>query len=81
MLGTSMSVWIVSGGMILAIVLLFSFIARMFRKAGPNEAFIVYGFRGTRVIKGGGTIIIPMFENYRALSLEWAGWVGGVRAW
>jgi flotillin len=56
--------------MVLAILLLFSFIAQMFRKAGPNEAFIVYGFRGTRVIKGGGTIVFPMFENFRSLSLE-----------
>src|SRR5687768_14121498 len=56
--------------MILAIVLLFSFIAQMLRKAGPKEAFSVYGFRGTRVIKGGGTIVFPMFENFRSLSLE-----------
>jgi len=56
--------------MIIAILLLFSFIAQMFRKAGPNEAFVVYGFRGTRVIKGGGTVIFPMFESYRSLSLE-----------
>src|SRR6188474_1847287 len=70
MFGFSATLWVVVGGMILAIVLLFSFIAQMFRKAGPNEAFIVYGFRGTRVIKGGGTIIFPMFENFRSLSLE-----------
>jgi flotillin len=70
MFGISMSVLITVGGMILAILLLFSFIAQMFRKAGPNEAFVVYGFRGTRVIKGGGTVIFPMFESYRSLSLE-----------
>ena len=70
MFGISVSVWFVVAGMVLAIVLLFSFIAQMFRKAGPNEAFIVYGFRGTRVIKGGGTIVFPMFENFRSLSLE-----------
>src|SRR5262245_34063509 len=70
MFGISTMVWVVVAGMVLAIVLLFSFIAQMFRKAGPNEAFIVYGFRGTRVIKGGGTIVFPMFENFRSLSLE-----------
>src|SRR3954468_19251533 len=70
MFGISASVWFVVGGMIIAILLLFSFIAQMFRKAGPNEAFVVYGFRGTRVIKGGGTVIFPMFESYRSLSLE-----------
>src|SRR5437016_8316566 len=70
MFGINISVWIVVAGMVLGTVLLFSFIAQMFRKAGPNEAFVVYGFRGTRVIKGGGTIVFPMFENFRSLSLE-----------
>jgi flotillin len=45
-------------------------LAKMFRKAGPNEALIVYGFRGTRVIKGHGTIIFPMVESCRELPLE-----------
>jgi flotillin len=31
---------------------------------------VVYGFRGTRVVKGHGTMIFPMLENFRALSLE-----------
>ena len=44
--------------------------ARLFRKAGPHEALIVYGMRGTRVIKGRGTIIVPMIEIARELSLE-----------
>lgn len=44
--------------------------AKMFRKAGPNEAIIVYGFRGRRVIKGGGAVIFPVVENSRQLSLE-----------
>src|SRR5271167_5035350 len=46
------------------------FLASLFRKAGPNEAIIVYGFRGPRVIKGGGAIILPVVENSRQLSLE-----------
>src|SRR5918911_373182 len=66
----TISVWVVVAGVVIGTVLLLSFVARMFRKAGPNEAFVVYGFRGTRVIKGGGTIIFPMFENFRQLSLE-----------
>ncbi len=53
-----------------AIVLLMAVFARLYRKAGPHEALIVYGFRGTRVIKGHGTIILPMVENCRELSLE-----------
>jgi flotillin len=55
---------------VLALILLMGLLARMYRKAGPNEALIVYGFRGPRVIKGHGTVIFPMVENCRELSLE-----------
>src|SRR5271167_4317849 len=53
-----------------AVVLLIAIFARLYRKAGPNEALVVYGFRGTRVVKGHGTVIMPMVENCRELSLE-----------
>ena len=61
---------VVVGLGLLVIILLMGILARMFRKAGPNEALIVFGFRGPRVIKGHGTIIFPMVENCRELSLE-----------
>ncbi len=54
----------------MAIIVLTGLLAKMFRKAGPNEALIVYGFRGPRMIKGHGTVIFPMVENCRELSLE-----------
>src|SRR5437016_1687233 len=57
-------------GGVVAFFMLGSFAASMYRKAGPNEAFIVYGAGGTRVIKGGGTMILPMVQSYRSLSLE-----------
>ena len=40
--------------------------------AWPHEALVVCGFRGTRIVKGHGTIIFPMIENCRDLSLELA---------
>jgi flotillin len=55
---------------LLALIALAGMLASMFRKAGPNEAVIVYGFRGPRVIKGHGAFIFPMVENARDLSLE-----------
>jgi len=54
----------------LALIFIMGILARMYRKAGPNEALIVYGFRGPRVVKGHGTVIFPMVENCRELSLE-----------
>src|SRR5579875_3772972 len=58
------------GLIVLATLFLMGMLARLFRKAGPNEALIVYGMRGQRVVKGHGTFIFPMFEHARTLSLE-----------
>src|SRR3569833_982674 len=64
-------VFVIAGVAILAVVLIIVMSARRFRKAGPNEALIVYGFRGApRVIKGGGTVVLPMVELCRGLSLD-----------
>ena len=64
------TVVVVVGLCVLALILLLGMIAKMFRKAGPHEAIIVYGFRGPRVVKGHGTVIFPMVESSRQLSLE-----------
>ena len=64
-------VFIIAGIAILVILFIMVMSARLYRKAGPNEALIVYGFRGVpRVIKGGGTVVLPMVELCRGLSLE-----------
>src|SRR5580698_4087635 len=62
--------FVIAGLMILAVIFLMAMFAKLFRKAGPHEAIIVYGFRGTRVVKGRGTVIFPMVESARGLSLE-----------
>ena len=61
---------IVVWSVVIATVLLMAFFTKLYRKAGPNEALVVYGIRGPRIIKGHGTIILPMVENCRELSLE-----------
>ena len=66
----SMGVLVVAGLMVLTILLLIAVFAGLYRKAGPHEALVVYGFRGTRIVKGHGTMIFPMIENCRDLSLE-----------
>ena len=55
---------------VLVLLLLMSAMATLFRKAGPHEALIVYGLRGTRIVKGRGTVIFPMIESFRQLSLQ-----------
>jgi len=64
------TIWIVVGLSVVAVMALLGMLARLFRKAGPHEALIVYGFRGTRTVIGRGTVIFPMVETYRLLSLE-----------
>lgn len=66
----SIEILVIAGLMALTIVFLISVFARLYRKAGPHEALVVYGFRGTRIIKGRGSVIFPMVENWRMLSLE-----------
>ena len=66
----SLSTWIVAGGIVVGTLMLLGFIAQMYRKVGPNEAFVVFGAGGTRVIKGGGTLIFPMIHSYKTLPLE-----------
>ena len=68
--GIPTEVWVVVGLVLLATMLLMSMFARLYRKAGPHEALIVYGLGGTRVVKGHGTVVVPMFQVCRGLSLE-----------
>jgi flotillin len=63
-------IWVIVGLGVMAVLLLISAMARLYRKAGPHEALVVYGFRGKRVITGHGTIVLPMLENCLVLSLE-----------
>jgi flotillin len=55
---------------VIATILLMAVFTKLYRKAGPNEALVVYGIRGTRIVKGHGTVILPMVESCRELSLE-----------
>ena len=66
----SPEVVIVSVLIVLVLLFLMSTMATLFRKAGPHEALIVYGLRGTRIVKGRGTVIFPMVESFKQLSLQ-----------
>src|SRR5579885_2406907 len=63
-------IWIFVGLAVMAVLFLISGMARIYRKAGPHEALIVYGLGGTRVVKGHGTMVLPMVQICRELSLE-----------
>ncbi|PYP87441.1 MAG: flotillin [Candidatus Angelobacter sp. Gp1-AA117] len=67
---TDFSLWIIVGLGILAIMVLMGMAARLFRKVGPHEALIVYGWGGKHVVNAGGKVIFPMVQTCRILSLE-----------
>src|SRR5262245_64669162 len=69
-LDISNGVLVIAGLLVVSTFLLLTMFARLYRKAGPHEALVVYGLRGTRIVKGRGTVIFPMVESYRGLSLE-----------
>src|SRR3954453_10068850 len=64
------AVLVIVVGLALVLVFVLALVATMFRKVGPNQALIVYGFGGTRVVVGGGKVIWPMGQQARELSLE-----------
>src|SRR5881296_3864703 len=65
-----MEIWVLVGLSVLALMFIMSILARLYRKAGPHEALIIYGFGGTRVVKGHGALVFPMVQVCRGLSLE-----------
>ena len=59
----SLGVFVIAGLMVLTLMFLMAMFASLYRKAGPHEALVVYGFRGTRIVKGRGAVIFPVVEN------------------
>ena len=58
-LSSMVTIWIFVGLGVMVILFLMSGMARLYRKAGPHEALIVYGLGGTRVVQGHGTLVLP----------------------
>src|ERR1051325_5373329 len=69
-LNLPIEMWVFIGLGVLVLILLMSWLASLYRKAGPHEALLVYGFRGKRAVTGRGTIVMPMIESCHELSLE-----------
>jgi flotillin len=66
----STEVLVIAGLAVLALLFLMVTWAQLYRKVGPHEALVVYGFGGTKIVKGSGKVIIPMLQDWRCLSLE-----------
>ncbi|HYN22080.1 MAG TPA: SPFH domain-containing protein [Thermoanaerobaculia bacterium] len=70
---------------LLGFILLYALARFLYKKAGPDEALIVYGRRkwwgtkvrdekgtieGYRIVRGGGTFVFPAWEQHKVLSLR-----------
>ena len=55
---------------VVAVLLILNLYGRMYRKVGPNQALIVYGAGGQRILTGGGTLVIPLLQESKLFSLE-----------
>ena len=77
--------WIFVGvvGFVVFVFLFIGVLGSLYQKAGPNEVLIVSGrrhafvdetgrrsTRGFKIVAGGGTIVIPIFEKVNRMSLE-----------
>ncbi|MGB8343889.1 MAG: flotillin family protein, partial [Ktedonobacteraceae bacterium] len=64
--------YVIVGVVVILIVLiaLIQTIGRLLRKVGPNQALIVYGLGGTKVITGGSKMVVPMIQRAQDFSLE-----------
>src|SRR5215469_10081046 len=55
---------------IVVVIIIIQTIGRLLRKVGPNQALIVYGAGGTKVITGGSHFVIPLYQRAQDFSLE-----------
>src|SRR5213596_2916061 len=83
LLGSWGNVAMATVGIIVVVVIFMAIWASRYTKVGPNEVLIVSGrkhrfvdpdgtvrARGFRIVKGGGTFVIPVLEKIDVLSLE-----------
>src|SRR6266568_4348553 len=56
--------------LVVAVFVVLQIVGRLLRKVGPNQALIVYGAGGTRVITGGSHFVVPLYQRAQDFSLE-----------
>ncbi len=56
--------------LVVVVFILIQTVGRLLRKVGPNQALIVYGAGGTKVITGGSHFVLPLYQRAQDFSLE-----------
>src|SRR5947199_1849169 len=55
---------------VIVVFVVLQIVGRLLRKVGPNQALIVYGAGGTKVITGGSHFVVPLYQRAQDFSLE-----------
>src|SRR5947209_12714101 len=55
---------------VVVVIIIMQSSGRLFRKVGPNQALIVFGAGGTKVITGGSHFVIPLYQRAEIFPLE-----------
>ncbi len=61
---------VIAALIVIGLLSLLSVTAHLYQKVGPNRALIVYGRGGTKVLVGGGTLVLPLFQSAQEFNLE-----------
>lgn len=64
------SVYLIPAAIVVVVFILIFSLFSMYKKIPQDKALVVTGFRGRRVITGGGGIVVPMLERTDVISLE-----------
>jgi flotillin len=56
--------------LVIVVIILLRIVGGLLRKVGPNQALIVYGAGGTKVITGGSHFVLPLYQRAQDFSLE-----------
>src|SRR5438094_3091518 len=55
---------------VVVVIIIIQTYGRLLRKVGPNQALIVYGAGGTKIITGGSKLVIPLTQRADVFPLE-----------
>jgi len=55
---------------VIVLIVVITIIGRLYQKAGPNEVLVISGFGKVKLLRGGGRLVIPLFQKVDILSLE-----------
>lgn len=61
---------LIAGVCVVVVILAIGVFASMFKQVPPNKALIIYGLGGTKIVTGGGHVVLPVVQGSQQLSLE-----------